>query len=99
MTLHPIAGRVRGVTEAEVRSIVRSEIASLAGKAMRRLQDDRPTRSFTRNEATDAAQAVLGHFWGEVLAEYGGDRLEGWPAPKGTAQSGGIAADYAESAE
>lgn len=58
--------------EEQVRQIVREEIASLAGKAMRRLQDENFTRSFERNAATDAAKDVIGHFWGEVLAEYGG---------------------------
>jgi hypothetical protein len=54
-----------------VRAIVHQEIASLAGKALRRLQDENFTRSFEHNIATDAAKDVMGHFWGEVLAEYG----------------------------
>lgn len=62
------------MTEDEVREIVRQEIASLAGLAMRRLQDEHFTRSMERNLATDAAQQVVGHLWGEVLAEYGGER-------------------------
>lgn len=83
------------VTEAQVRAIVREEIASLAGKALRRLQDEAFSRSFTRNEATDAAKAVLGHFWGEVLSEYGGEE---WPVPAAPLDTS-ITADYADSAE
>lgn len=60
-----------GLSEERVREIVRDEIASLAGLAMRRLQDEHFTRSFERNAATDAAKQVAGHLWGEVLAEYG----------------------------
>lgn len=71
-----VEGRIRHleertVTPEGVREIVREEIASLAGKAMRRLQDENFSRSFERNMATDAAKDVMGHFWGEVLAEYG----------------------------
>lgn len=65
-----------GEHEEQVREIVRQEIASLAGKAMRRLQDENFSRSFERNTATDAAKDVMGHFWGEVLAEYG-NRTDG----------------------
>ncbi len=83
-----------GLTEAEVRAIAKDEIASLAGKALRRTQDEAFTRSFTRNEATDAAQAVLAHFWGEVLSEYGNE----WPVPKAPVDTS-ITADYADSAE
>lgn len=64
------------MTEDEVRAIVREEIASLAGLAMRRLQDEHFTRSFERNMATDAAKEVAGHLWAEVLAEYGEDEDE-----------------------
>lgn len=85
--------------EAEVRKIVREEIASLAGKALRRTQDRNYTRSTERNMAIDVANDELAEFWGEVLSEYGeavikdGDKIVGWPVPEG------IAADYADSAE
>ena len=83
--------------EAQVRAIVRDEIASLAGKALRRLQDESFSRSFTRNEATDAAKQVIGHFWAEVLAEYGtGESGEVWVMPQDVPK---IPADYADSAE
>lgn len=86
--------------ESQVRAIVRDEIASLAGKAMRRLQDENFTRSPIHNEATEAAKQVLGHFWGEVLAEYGtGESGEVWVMPADVPTGGGIAADYADSAE
>lgn len=75
---------------------MRDEIASLAGKALRRTQDESFTRSFERNVATDAAQAVMAHFWGEILAEYGGGE---WVEPKPTLEVPPIAADYADSAE
>jgi dephospho-CoA kinase len=64
---------VRSAVEEVAHEIVREEIASLAGKALRRLQDENFTRSFEHNAATDAAKEVIGHFWGEVLAEYGDD--------------------------
>lgn len=57
--------------EDVIRSLVREEIASLAGKALRRTQDESLTRNPIHNEAEAAANAVAGHFWGEVLAEYG----------------------------
>lgn len=62
-----------GAQRAAVEQIVREEIASLAGLAMRRLQDENFTRLGEHNIANDAAKQVLGHFWGEVLAEYGRD--------------------------
>jgi hypothetical protein len=55
-----------------MRTVARQEIASLAGLALRRLQDEQFTRSFEHNTATDAAKEVMGHLWGEVLSEYGG---------------------------
>jgi hypothetical protein len=64
-----IEGKI--LLEDVVRSLVREEIASLAGLAMRRLQDERFTRSLVHNEGVDAAKEVMGHFWAEVLAEYG----------------------------
>lgn len=76
--------------EHEVRVIVREEIASLAGKALRRTQDRSYTRSNERNMAIDVANDEAAQFWGEVLAEYGGVGIEaegnvihddGWPVP------------------
>ena len=64
--------------ESEVRAIVREEIASLAGKALRRTQDRNYTRSSERNMAIDVTNEEAAEFWGEVLAEYGGDE---WVAP------------------
>jgi hypothetical protein len=85
------------VDEAAVRAIVREEIASLAGKALRRTQDRNYTRSPDRNMAIDVANEELAEFWGEVLSEYGdgsdGEKVEKWPVPEG------IAVDYADSAE
>lgn len=60
------------MTEDEVRAIVRGEIASLAGKALRRTQDRNYTRSGERNMAIDVTNEEAAEFWGEVLAEYGG---------------------------
>ncbi len=60
------------MTEEEVRAIIYEEIASLAGLALRRLQDENYTRSIEGNIAAMKAREVMGHFWGEVLAEYGG---------------------------
>jgi hypothetical protein len=91
------------MTEDEVRAIVRQEIASLAGKALRRTQDESFTRSPIHNEAQAAANQVMAHFWGEVLSEYGdaeirdGDKVVGWPVPAEAVEQ--IAPDYADSAE
>lgn len=70
-----------GAQRAAVEEIVRAEIASLAGKALRRTQDRNYTRSNERNMAIDVTNDEAAQFWGEVLAEYG----EGWPVPEGTA--------------
>ena len=100
-------------SEAEVRAIVREEIASLAGKALRRTQDRNYTRSPDRNMAIDVANEEIAEFWGEVLAEYVRPPAEsaaeaaekakelaaGWPVPEASPQTSGIAADYADSAE
>jgi len=59
--------------DERTRKIVREEIASLAGKALRRTQDRNYTRSPDRNLAIDVANEELAQFWGEVLAEYTGD--------------------------
>jgi hypothetical protein len=59
--------------EARVHEIVREEIASLAGLALRRLQDENFTRSIQGNMAAMKAKEVIGHFWGEVLSEYGSE--------------------------
>lgn len=72
--------------EHEVRKIIRDEIASLAGKALRRTQDRNYTRSGERNMAIDVTNDEAAEFWGEVLAEYGaeirdGDKVVGWPVP------------------
>ncbi len=85
------------MTEAEVRAIVRREIAGLAGKALRRTQDRDYTRSPDRNMAIDVSNEESAQFWGEVLAEYSED----WPVPAkdSLAETSGIAADYADSAE
>jgi hypothetical protein len=60
------------VDDARVREICREEIASLAGKALRRTQDLEFTRSPDRNLALEVANEQMAQFWGEVLAEYGG---------------------------
>lgn len=57
----------------EVRQIVRAEIASLAGLALRRTQDRDYTRDPERNLALDVANTEAAQFWGEVLAEYAAD--------------------------
>ena len=59
--------------DERTRKIVREEIASLAGKALRRTQDRNYTRNPDRNLAVDVANEELAQFWGEVLAEYTGD--------------------------
>jgi len=56
-----------------VRAIVREEIASLAGLALRRTQDRQYTRSIERNMAMDIVNEEIAQFWGEVLAQYGSD--------------------------
>lgn len=66
-----------GVTPEDVRRMVREEIASLAGKALRRSQDVTLSRSPIHNEAEAAANRAIAHFWGEVLAEYGGEQGDG----------------------
>jgi hypothetical protein len=57
--------------EDDVRKIVREEIASLAGLALRRTQDRNFTRSGERNIAMEVANEEAAQFWGEVLSEYG----------------------------
>jgi len=59
------------VSDDEITHAVRKEIASVAGLALRRLQDENFTRSIEGNAAAAAAKQVVGHLWGEVLAEYG----------------------------
>jgi hypothetical protein len=59
--------------EEIARRVAREEIASLAGKALRRTQDRNYTRSPERNAAIDITNEELAEFWGEVLAEYGGE--------------------------
>lgn len=54
-----------------IRRVVREEIASLAGLALRRTQDRDFTRSGERNLAMEVANEETAQFWGEVLAEYG----------------------------
>ena len=61
------------MTEDEVRAVVREEIASLAGKALRRSQDQDLSRSPERNMMTEIANREIAQFWAEVLAEYGDD--------------------------
>lgn len=81
--------------ENVIRGIVRQEIASLAGKALRRTQDLEFTRSPDRNLAMEVANEQMAQFWAEVLAEYGGEE---WPVPAEKVDTK-IAADYADSAE
>lgn len=64
-------GPLSGEHADEVREIVRQEIASLAGLALRRTQDRDFTRSGERNLAMEVANEEAAQFWGEVLAEYG----------------------------
>jgi hypothetical protein len=59
--------------DERTRKIVREEIASLAGKMLRRTQDRSYTRSPDRNAALDIANEEMARMWGEVLAEYGSD--------------------------
>jgi len=86
------------MTEDEVRAVVRGEIASLAGKALRRTQDREYTRVGERNMMVDIANEQMAQLWAEVLAEYG-RQGEDWPEPKASPQTSGIASDYAESAD
>ncbi len=57
--------------DGHIREIVREEIASLAGKALRRTQDREYTRVGERNMMVDIANEQMAQFWAEVLAEYG----------------------------
>jgi len=63
--------RVLREFDESVRAIVRDEIASLAGKALRRTQDQDFTRSPERNMMVEIANREMAQFWAEVLAEYG----------------------------
>jgi len=56
--------------DARTRKIVREEIASLAGLALRRTQDQELSRSPDRNTMTEIANREAAQFWGEVLSEY-----------------------------
>ncbi len=62
-------------TEEQIRSIARDEahktMASLAGLVMRRLQEDKLTRSPITNTAEDVVDRVFSEIFGEVLQEYG----------------------------
>lgn len=58
--------------EEIARRIVHEEIASLAGLALRRTQDQSLTRNPERNLAVEVANEEAAQFWGEVLKEYGG---------------------------
>lgn len=53
--------------EAQVREIVREEIASFSGLMLRRLQDMGPTRSPERNMAVE----ILNELFGEALNDFG----------------------------
>lgn len=59
--------------EEMARRVAREEIASLAGKALRRTQDRDYSRDPDRNLAMEVTNEEAAQFWGEVLAEYGGD--------------------------
>lgn len=65
-----LAGSSPELTDV-IRRIVREEIASLAGKALRRTQDRNYTRNPERNLAIDVANEEMAEFWGEILSEYG----------------------------
>jgi hypothetical protein len=67
------------MTEEEVRRIARDEIASLSGLVLRRLQDDRPTRSFERNMMEDVLDERLSSIFGEALADFSGHTDGGAP--------------------
>jgi hypothetical protein len=54
-----------------IQMIVRREIASLAGLALRRTQDRDLSRSGERNMMVEIANREAAQFWGEVLAQYG----------------------------
>ena len=60
--------------DARTREIVREEIASLAGLALRRTQDRDLSRSPQRNTMVEIANRENAQFWGEVLAEYGNQK-------------------------
>jgi hypothetical protein len=64
------------MTEDEVRAIGRDEISSLAGKALRRTQDQELSRSPERNMMVEIANRESAQFWAEVLAEYSGVTIE-----------------------
>ena len=64
---------VEGLDENRMREIAREEIASLAGKALRRTQDRQFTRNPDRNLALEVTNEEAAQFWGEVLAEYGSE--------------------------
>lgn len=55
-----------------IHQIARSEIASLCGLVLRRLQDEHPTRSFERNQTDDIVRDRLNVIFGEALADFSG---------------------------
>lgn len=61
------------MTEAEVRVIVREEIASLCGLVLRRTQDETLTRSMDRNMADEATRGFIAHVFGEALKDFSDD--------------------------
>ena len=67
----PLIAQLADEIEATARRIAREEIASLAGKALRRTQDQQATRSPDHNMMVEIANREAAQFWGEVLAEYG----------------------------
>lgn len=77
--MEPLPGEWADEVREIAEQVVRKEIASLAGLALRRTQDRDWTRSGERNIAMEVANEEMAQFWGEVLAQYGGDD---WPVPK-----------------
>lgn len=62
--------------EEAIRAIAREEVASLAGLVLRRLQDDRLTRSPQRNQVEDQIDETLSAIFGEALRDFGASSSE-----------------------
>lgn len=56
--------------DARARAIADEAVASLCGLVLRRLQDDRLTRSAQRNQTEDIVDEILSGIFGEALQQF-----------------------------
>jgi len=64
------------IAEIRAREIARETVASLCGLVLRRLQDDRPTRSMERNAMEDVLDERLSTIFGEALQQFSKEEPE-----------------------